>query len=45
MTWPILGQGHIWSQTFLWEKVKNVDFSQTIAACELEVGRCSILNE
>ena len=25
---------------FLWEKVKKVDFSETIAACELKVGRC-----
>ena len=24
----------------LWEKVKTVDFSETIAACDLEVGRC-----
>ena len=25
---------------FLWEKVKPVDFSETIAACDLKVGRC-----
>ena len=25
---------------FLWEKVKTVDFSETIAACDLKVGRC-----
>ena len=24
---------------FLWEKVKTVDFSETIAACDL-IGRC-----
>ena len=24
---------------FLWEKVKTVDFSETIAACDLKVGR------
>ena len=24
---------------FLWEKVKTVDFSETIAACELKVRR------
>ena len=25
---------------FLWEKVKTVDFSETIAAYDLKVGRC-----
>ena len=25
---------------FLWEKVKTVDFSETIAACDLKGGRC-----
>ena len=25
---------------FLWEKVKTVDLSETIAACDLKVGRC-----
>ena len=24
--------------SFLWEKVKTVDFSETIAACDLKVG-------
>ena len=24
---------------FLWEKMKTVDFSETIAACDLKVGR------
>ena len=24
----------------LWEKVKTVDFSETIAACDLKFGRC-----
>ena len=27
-----------WS--FLWEKVQTVDFSETIVACDLKVGRC-----
>ena len=31
--------------TFLWEKVKTVDFSETIAACDLTVGRCRQLIE
>ena len=25
---------------FLWEKVKTVDFSETIPACDLKAGRC-----
>ena len=29
---------------FLWEK-KTVDFSETIAACDLKVGRCRQLIE
>ena len=30
---------------FLWEKVKTVDFIETIAACDLKVGRCRQLIE
>ena len=30
---------------FLWKKVKTVDFSETIAACDLKVGRCRQLNK
>ena len=30
---------------FLWEKVKTVDFSETIAAYDLKVGRCRQLIE
>ena len=30
---------------FLWEKVKTVDFSETIAASDLKVGRCRQLLE
>ena len=30
---------------FLWEKVKTVDFSETIPACDLKVGRCRQLIE
>ena len=30
---------------FLWEKVKTVDFSETIAANDLKVGRCRQLIE
>ena len=30
---------------FLWEKVKTVDFSENIAACDLKVCRCGQLIE
>ena len=30
---------------FLWEKVKTMDFSETIAACDLKVDRCRQLIE
>ena len=33
------------TQVFLWEKVKTVDFSETIAASDLKVGRCRQLIE
>ena len=32
-------------KAFLSEKVKTVDFSETIAACDLNVGRCRQLIE
>ena len=28
------------TEAFLWEKVKNVNFSETNVACDLKVGRC-----
>ena len=30
---------------FVWEKVKTVDFSETIVVYDIKVGRCSQLNE
>ena len=33
------------TSVFLWEKVKTVDFSETIAASDLKVGRCRQLIE
>ena len=33
------------TELFLWEKVKTVDFSETIAASDLKVGRCIQLIE
>ena len=32
-------------KAFIWEKVKTVDFSETIAACDLKVRRCRQLIE
>ena len=33
------------SFAFLWEKVKTMDFSETIVVCDIKVGICSQLNE
>ena len=33
------------TKVFLWEKVKTLDFSETIAASDLKVGRCRQLIE
>ena len=30
---------------FVWEKVKTMDFSETIVVHDVKVGRCSQLNE
>ena len=44
--WPILWQGQILSfYAFVWEKVKMMDFSETIVVYDIKVGRCSQLNE
>ena len=42
---PLINPGPLVTYAFLWEKVKPVDFSETIAACDLKVGRCRQLNE
>ena len=31
--------------TFVWEKAKTMDFSETIVVYDVKVGRCSQLNE
>ena len=31
--------------TFVWEKVKTMDFSETIVVCDVKVCRCSQLNK
>ena len=33
------------TKVFPWEKVKTVDFSESVAACDLKVGRCRQLIE
>ena len=38
-------RSNLFTLAFLWEKVKTVDFSETIAACDLKVGRCIQLIE
>ena len=30
---------------FVWEKVKTMDFSETVLVCDIKVGRCRQLNE
>ena len=40
-----MARSNLVTQAFLWEKVKTVDFSETIAACDLKVGRCKQLIE
>ena len=33
------------SSAFVWEKVKTMDFSETIVVYDINIGRCSLLNE
>ena len=40
-----MARSNLVTKVFLWEKVKTVDFSETIAACDLKVGRCRPLIE
>ena len=35
-----MARSNLVTLAFLWKKVKKVDFSETIAACDLKVGRC-----
>ena len=35
-----MARSNLVTYAFLWEKVKTVDFSETIAACDLKFGRC-----
>ena len=38
-----MARSNLVTKAFLKEKVKTVDFSQTIAACDLKVGRCRLV--
>ena len=40
-----MSRSNLVTEVFLWEKVKRVDFSETIAASDLKVGRCRQLIE
>ena len=40
-----MARSNLVTYAFLWEKVETVDFSETIAACDLNVGRCRQLIE
>ena len=41
----ITTRSNLETYAFLWEKVKTVDFSETIEACDLKVGRYKQLND
>ena len=40
-----MARSNLVTKVFLWEKLKTVDFSDTIAASDLKVGRCRQLSE
>ena len=35
-----MARSNLVTYAFIWEKVKTMDFSETIPACDLKVGRC-----
>ena len=35
-----MARSNLETQAFLWEKVKAVDFSESVATCDLKVGGC-----
>ena len=41
----LTARSNLVTKAFLWEKVKTVDFSETIAASDLKVSRSSHLNK
>ena len=45
LTLTYLRQGQIWKLRLFYRKSENSGFSETFAACDLEVGRCRQLIE
>ena len=45
MSTYFMARSNLVTEAFLWEKKKKLDFSETIAACDLKVGRCRLLIE
>ena len=44
--WPILRQGQNWVPfSFVWDKVKTLDFSEISVVYDIKISRCSQLNE
>ena len=44
-TWPILWEGQTVLYAFVWEKVKTMDYSETIVVYDIKVGRCCQLHK
>ena len=40
-----MGRSNLVPHAFGWEKVKAMDYSETIVVYDIKVGRCSQLNE
>ena len=40
-----MARSNLVQYTFIWEKVKTMDFSEIIVVYDIKVGRCSQLNE
>ena len=41
----ITARSNLFSYAFVWEKVKTIDFSETIIVYDIKVGRCNYLDE
>ena len=40
-----MGRSNLVPYAFVWEKVKTMDYSETIVVYDIKVGGCSQLNE
>ena len=48
LVWPLhtfSARSNLVPYVFIWEKVKTMDFSETIVVCDIKVGRCSQQSE